>query len=155
MVKLHFVAKLTIAGTLAALVSPAWQNATQTTRADLGTPPIVSAAEAPAGTETLAVQWVKVAAPGVGVMLAAVARPPGAGPFPVVLLLHGTHGFAQQYVQLAQDLARGGLLAVAACWFSGGSGAGSLQVRYDGRTGSVTVQFDPDAFQEGAGGGSD
>jgi TolB protein len=104
--------------------TPGWQPSAAT-RADLGKPPIVSAAEAPAGTETLAVQWVKVAAPGVGVMLAAVARPQGKGPFPVVLLLHGTHGFAQQYVQLAQDLARGGLLAVAACWFSGGSGSGS------------------------------
>jgi dienelactone hydrolase len=52
-------------------------------------------------------------------MLAAVARPSGAGPFPVVLVLHGTHGFARQYVQLAQDLARAGFLAVAGCWFSG------------------------------------
>ena len=57
-------------------------------------------------------------------MLAAVARPSGAGPFPVVLVLHGTHGFARQYVQLAQDLARAGFLAVAGCWFSGGTGDG-------------------------------
>jgi dienelactone hydrolase len=68
-------------------------------------------------------------------MLAAVARPSGGGLFPVVLVLHGTHGFARQYVQLAQDLARAGFLAVAGCWFSGaenpnhprgaaGSGAG-------------------------------
>jgi dienelactone hydrolase len=67
-------------------------------------------------------------------MFAAVARPSG-GPFPVVLVLHGTHGFARQYVELAQDLARAGFLAVAGCWFSGaenpnnprgaaGSGAG-------------------------------
>lgn len=122
--KWPFVATLTTAGTLVALVSPAWQDSTQTTRSGLGKPPVVSAAAAPAGTETLAVQWVKVTAPGLGVMLAAIARPPGAGPFPTVLVLHGTHGFAQQYVQLAQDLARGGLLAVAACWFSGGSGPG-------------------------------
>ncbi len=57
-------------------------------------------------------------------MLAAVARPAGADPFPSVLLLHGSHGFAQEYVQLAQALAKGGLLAMAACWFQGGSGAG-------------------------------
>jgi dienelactone hydrolase len=57
-------------------------------------------------------------------MLLAVARPQGKGPFPAVLLLHGTHGFAHQYVQLAEDLAHGGFVAVAACWFSGGSGAG-------------------------------
>jgi dienelactone hydrolase len=71
------------------------------------------------------VQWVKVAVPGLGVMLAAVARPPGAGPFPTVILLHGSHGFAQEYVRLAQDLSGGGLLAVAACWFQGGGGAGA------------------------------
>jgi len=118
-------AKLTVAATLLALASLVGQDSTTTTRGGPGTPPIVSPADAPAGTEMLAVQWVKVAAPGQGVLLAAVARPPGAGPFPAVVLLHGSHGFAQQYVQLAQDLARGGLLAVAACWFSGGGGASS------------------------------
>ena len=87
--------------------------------------PVVSAAEAPAGTESLAVQWASVTAPGLGVMLAAVARPQGAGPFPTLLLLHGSHGFALEYVQLAEAVARNGVLAVAACWFSGGGGAGS------------------------------
>ncbi|MGI9076940.1 MAG: dienelactone hydrolase family protein [Gemmatimonadaceae bacterium] len=125
MVKLHFIAQLTTAATLLALASPACQDSEGTTRSPLGTPPIVSPAHAPAGTETLSVQWVNVAAPGMGVMLAAVARPSGAGPFPTVVLLHGSHGFAQQYVQLARDLARGGLLAVAVCWFSAGGGAGS------------------------------
>ncbi len=58
-------------------------------------------------------------------MPAAVARPAGAGPFPTVVLLHGTHGFAREYVELAQMFARGGFLAVAPCWFSGGGGSGS------------------------------
>src|SRR5262249_32088263 len=124
MVKLSFVAPLTIAGALA-LVSPSWQDVAQPTRIGLRKPPVVAAADAPAGTEGLAVQWVKVTAPGLGIMLAAVARPAGAGPFPSVLLLHGTHGFAQQYVKLAQDLARGDVIVIAACWFSGGSGTGS------------------------------
>jgi len=118
------VATLTTAGTLLALASLAAPDSTPTTRSGRGTP-VVSPAEAPAGTEALAVQWVKVAAPGVGVMLAAVARPPGAGPFPTVVLLHGSHGFAREYVRLARDLAGGGLLAVAACWFSGGGGPGA------------------------------
>jgi dienelactone hydrolase len=122
MMKLQFVATLFAAGTL---VAPAWQGSTQATRGGLNKPPIVSATDAPAGTETLAVQWIRVAVPNLGVMLAAVARPRGAGPFPSVILLHGTHGFARQYVQWAQDLARAGFLAVAGCWFSGGSGAGS------------------------------
>ena len=105
--------------TVATLVSPAWQASSQTTHRGLKQPPIVSATDAPAGTETFAVKWIRVAVPERGVMLAAVGRPSGAGPFPVVILLHGTHGFAPQYVQLAQDLARAGFLAVAGCWFSG------------------------------------
>jgi dienelactone hydrolase len=125
MVRLHFVAKLTGAVLLLALASPARQASTQTTQGTLGTSPVVSIVGAPPGTETLAVQWMNVAVPGLGVMLAAVARPPGAGPFPTVVLLHGSHGFAQEYVRLAQDLASGGLLAVAACWFQGGGGAGT------------------------------
>jgi dienelactone hydrolase len=87
--------------------------------------PIVSATDAPPGTEKLAVQWIKVAVPDLGVMLAAVARPSRPGPFPSVILLHGADGFAREYVQWAQDLAHDGLLAVAACWFSGGGGSGS------------------------------
>ena len=58
-------------------------------------------------------------------MLAAVARPQGVGPFPAVVVLHGSHGFAREYVQLAQDLTTDGVVAVAACWFSGRVGAGA------------------------------
>jgi len=54
-----------------------------------------------------------------------VARPRGAGPFPTVVTLHGSHGFAHEYVRLAQDLADGGVLAVAACWFRGSAGSGA------------------------------
>ncbi len=91
----------------------------------IGTAPVVSGASAPPGTEIFVVEWVQVGAPDVGCLLAAVARPSGTGPFPTVLLLHGSHGFAQEYVKLAQELAGGGLLAIAACWFQGGGGAGA------------------------------
>jgi dienelactone hydrolase len=87
--------------------------------------PVVSVVSAPPGTETHAVQWVQVELPDGTSMLAAVARPSGPGPFPTVLLLHGSHGFAQEYVRLASELASGGLLAMAACWFQGGGGAGA------------------------------
>jgi dienelactone hydrolase len=65
-----------------------------------------------------------VAIPDIGTLIAAVARPTGNGPFPTVLLLHGSHGFAQEYVHLAHDLARAGLQSMAACWFREGGGAG-------------------------------
>jgi dienelactone hydrolase len=126
MLKLQLVAVFLIAGTL---VSPAWQGSTPTTTAGgLKSRPIVTATEAPSGTEDLPVKWVRVAVPDLGVMRAAVARPSGTGPFPAVLVLHGTHGFARQYVEWANDLARGGFIAVAACWFSGGGGAGANEV---------------------------
>ncbi len=50
-------------------------------------------------------------------VVSVASAPPDAGPFPRVLLLHGSHGFAQEDVQLAQKLAEGGLLAIAASWF--------------------------------------
>ena len=62
-----------------------------------------------------------------GVIRAAVARPSGVGPFPALIILHGTHGFAKEYVQLARDMARRGVLGIAACWFEGNRGPG---VRY-------------------------
>jgi dienelactone hydrolase len=125
MVNRHVVAKLSAAGIVLLFASPVRPDSTQTPKDGAGVSPVVSATRAPAGTEMFAVEWVDVSAPGLGVMLAAVARPAGKGPFPAVVLLHGTHGFAQEYVRLAQDLARGGLLAVAACWFSGGGGPGA------------------------------
>src|SRR5262245_1921331 len=86
--------------------------------------PVVTAVASPPGSDGLVVRWVSVSAPDRGTMLAAIATPAGRPPFPLVLLLHGTHGFAREYVELAVELSRGGLLAVAACWFSGGGGEG-------------------------------
>lgn len=80
--------------------------------------------EPPEGTADLGVRWMQVKAAGRGVTLA-IARPSGPGPFPTLLVLHGTHGFAREYVELARALARAGVLGVAACWFSGGGGAGA------------------------------
>ena len=83
-------------------------------------------AERPAGADTLAgVQWVRVPVPTGGMLLAAVARPAGVGPHPVLVILHGTHGFAREYIALARELAReADVVAIAACWFAGRKGAG-------------------------------
>ncbi|MSQ23401.1 MAG: hypothetical protein EXR58_02450 [Chloroflexi bacterium] len=73
----------------------------------------------PAGTEGLGVSWIQISLER-GTFLAAVARSNSAGPVPLVVILHGSHGFAQQYVRLAQDLAASaGVIAVAPCWFGG------------------------------------
>lgn len=118
--------RLVVPIALTVVASVPWRGSAQISPGITKTPPpLVTPVDAPAGTEKLAVQWVRIADADLGVMLAAVARPSGPGPHPVVVVLHGTHGFAREYVQWAQDLARGGFLAVAACWFSGGSGGGS------------------------------
>lgn len=80
----------------------------------------------PTGADTLTgVDWLQIAVPTGGTLSAAVARPVGAGPHPVLVILHGTHGFAREYVALARELAReAGVVAVSACWFAGRRGAG-------------------------------
>ncbi len=121
----HFILTLTMVGMLLAAALPVWDGSSQAMEEGPGSSPVVSTAGAPPGTEALAVDWVRVAVPRLGVLLAAVARPSGAGPFPTVVLLHGSHGFAHEYVRLAQDLSVGGVLAVAACWFRGATGSGA------------------------------
>lgn len=69
-------------------------------------------------------RWESVGVPNIGRVSFAVTRPSGRGPFPAVIIFHGSHGFAAEYLGLARDLARGGILAVAVCWFSGGVGVG-------------------------------
>lgn len=59
-----------------------------------------------------------------GLIRATIATPKGPGPFPAVIILHGTHGFAQEYVYLARRLADKGMVGIAACWFAGRRGAG-------------------------------
>lgn len=83
--------------------------------------PTVSPAAAPRSSA----QWIEVVAPNSRKLLAAVYRPQGAGPFPVVAVLHGSSGFEPAYLSLAEDLARGGFIVVVGCWFSGSFGRGA------------------------------
>jgi alpha-beta hydrolase superfamily lysophospholipase len=85
---------------------------------------IIFGAAPPPGAESLAATWIRIAIEKIGILPAAVAQPSGVGPFPTVLLLHGSHGFAHEYVRLALDLAANGFLSVAVGWFREGSGAG-------------------------------
>lgn len=76
-----------------------------------------------AETRSDSVTWIQVPTDS-GVVRAAIAMPKGTGPFPAIIILHGTHGFAEEYVELARRFARNGIVGVAACWFSGRRGVG-------------------------------
>ena len=69
------------------------------------------------------VEWIIVKTDS-GIVHAAVAIPAGKGPFPAIIILHGTHGFSQEYVQLARQFANNGFVGIAACWFAGRKGVG-------------------------------
>jgi alpha-beta hydrolase superfamily lysophospholipase len=69
------------------------------------------------------VVWIKIKTDS-SVIHAAIAIPAGKGPFPAIIILHGTHGFAQEYVNMAQEFAKNGIVGIAACWFAGRKGGG-------------------------------
>jgi carboxymethylenebutenolidase len=64
------------------------------------------------------VEWIEVPYGG-GTMLAAVARPTGVTDAPLVVVLHGSAGFRQSLVAIAESFAREGFVALAGCWFAG------------------------------------
>lgn len=69
------------------------------------------------------VRWLKAEAKGLGTLDVAMVKPEGFGPFPTVVILHGDHGFAREYLEIARAFARQGLVAVTGCWFKGQGGA--------------------------------
>jgi dienelactone hydrolase len=69
------------------------------------------------------VNWISINTDS-GVVHAAEAIPEGKGPFPAIIILHGTHGFAQEYIKLTRSFAKQGFIGIAACWFAGRKGPG-------------------------------
>jgi dienelactone hydrolase len=67
--------------------------------------------------------WIRVETDS-GTVHAAIALPKGRGSFHTIIILHGTHGFAKEYINLARQFAAKGFVGVAACWFRGGKGKG-------------------------------
>jgi dienelactone hydrolase len=97
--------------------------------------------EPPAAGANLGVEWMQFKVADLGVIPVAIAHPAGKGPFPTVIILHGSHGFAREYVQLAGSFAKQGVLAVAPCWFSGSGGAGGRFVTPIACTGLASISI--------------
>ncbi len=75
---------------------------------------------APQGVDVPGAQWLKIEGAGGrsnNVQVAAVLRPSGSGPFPLVVWLHGDGpGFVAAEVSAATHLAPGGFIVLVGCW---------------------------------------
>jgi dienelactone hydrolase len=74
---------------------------------------------APQGIDTPGAQWLKIEGAGGmsnNVQIAAVLRPQGSGPFPLVVWLHGSSGASVRDVSAAARLASAGFVVVVGCW---------------------------------------
>lgn len=71
-----------------------------------------------AGLTQSATQWVSVEGAAGAKLQAAVFRPSGDGPFPIVILLHSASGQSQEVVGWGPDLARARFVVVAGCFFA-------------------------------------
>ena len=60
-------------------------------------------------------QWIKVSGRGYK-FLAAVFRPQGRGPFPVVVLLPGSSGLHGGHIALGKDISSSGFIVLVGCW---------------------------------------
>jgi dienelactone hydrolase len=76
----------------------------------------VSEITAPSGTGAAGARWVAIEGEGNRRFVTAVFKPKGAGPFPVVVALHGASGLQDRYLEVAAELANHGFLVIAGCW---------------------------------------
>jgi len=76
----------------------------------------VSAISAPSGIAAPGAKWIAIENEVGRRFVAAVFRPEGRGPFPVVVALHGASGLQDRYLDVAAELAHHGFLVVAGCW---------------------------------------
>ncbi len=74
---------------------------------------------APKGVHVPGAEWLKIEGAGgtsANVQIAAVFRPTGPGPFPLVVLFHGADGLSDGFVSIAARLTAGGFIVLAGCW---------------------------------------
>ncbi|MBI2831702.1 MAG: dienelactone hydrolase family protein [Chloroflexi bacterium] len=74
----------------------------------------------PNGFEQKNVQWIEIDTSSNYKLVAAVFRPEGTGPFPVIVLLHASAGFTGPFTKgIGNHFVQNGFLVVGGLWFSG------------------------------------
>jgi dienelactone hydrolase len=74
---------------------------------------------APKGVDVPGAEWLKIEGAGgttANVQVAAVFRPKGPGPFPLVVLFHGADGLTDGLVSRAAQLTAGSFIVLVGCW---------------------------------------
>ncbi len=84
--------------------------------------PRMTRASAPPGIYAPGARWYRLDGSNGRKFLTAIVRPQGTGPFPVVVVLHGSAGLGSRALSLAEDLAGAGFLVVVGCWQAGEGG---------------------------------
>jgi len=80
------------------------------------TPPVrMSKADSPY-PDVEGAQWTTIEGASGRKFLTAIFRPEGTGPFPVVVILHGSNGLSKASMSRPKDLASAGFLVVYGCW---------------------------------------
>ena len=62
------------------------------------------------------VEWVNLEGAAGQKFLTAILRPEGAGPFAVIVILHGANGLTRDHISLAKEMSQAGFLTVVGCW---------------------------------------
>ena len=81
---------------------------------------------APKGLHVPGAEWLKIEGAGgtrANVQVAAVFRPNGPGPFPLVVLFHGSNGLTDGLVSIAAQLTAGSFIVLVGCWLHTDSGS--------------------------------
>jgi predicted dienelactone hydrolase len=74
---------------------------------------------APEGIRVPGAEWLKIEGAGgssANIQVAAVFRPNGPGPFPLVVLFHGSNGLTDRLVSIAAQLTAASFIVLAGCW---------------------------------------
>jgi dienelactone hydrolase len=81
---------------------------------------------APKGVDVPGAEWLKIEGAGgttANVQVAAVFRPNGPGPFPLVVLFHGSDGLTDGLVSIAAQLTAESFIVLVGCWLYTGPGS--------------------------------
>src|SRR5579864_1182509 len=78
-----------------------------------------SVTQVPPEVDTPGVEWLTIKGAGgnaTNIQVAAVVRPTGSGPFPLVVWLHGSNGLHPADSRIAAQLAASGIMVLVGCW---------------------------------------